>query len=85
MTFTYKQRKINLKKLCQKTNLKTITDLISTGIIKKNNLSYIQNASKILLQSCTIGSSKKIKSTLDFDDVIKQIKKKNLKILLIMG
>ena len=56
MTFTYKQRKINLKKLCQKTNLKTITDLISTGIIKKNNLSYIQTASKFLLQSCIIGS-----------------------------
>ena len=76
MTFTYKQRKINLKKLCQKTNLKTITDLISTGIIKKNNLSYKQTASKFHLQSCIIVSSKKIKFNFDFDDVIKQIKKK---------
>lgn len=76
MTFTFKQRKTNLKKLCKKTNLKPITDLISVGKIKKNNLSYIQNASKILLQSCIIGSSKKIKFKVNFDDVIKQIKKK---------
>ena len=36
MSFTLKQRKTNLKKLCKKTNLKTITDLISTGLVKKS-------------------------------------------------
>ena len=76
MTFTLKQRKTNLKKLCKKTNLKTITDLISTGLVKKNNLSYIQNASKILLQSCLVGSSKKVEFDFQFNDVIKRIKKK---------
>lgn len=75
MTFTLNQRKHNLKKLCRKTNLKTITDLISIGTIKKNNLYYIQNASKILLQSCIIGSSKKIRFNYKFDDIIKKIKK----------
>ena len=76
MTFTFKQRKINLRKLCQKTKLSKITDLISAGSVNINNLSYIQNSSKILLQSCITGSSKKIKFNNNFDQVMKIIKNK---------
>lgn len=76
MTFTLKQRKTNLEKLCKKTKLGKITDLISAGSVNVNNLSYIQNSSKILLQSCITGSSKKIKFNNDFDKVMKIIKNK---------
>lgn len=75
MTFTFKQRKFNLNYLCKKTKLNKVTDLISDGSINKNNLLYIQNTSKILLQSCITGSSKKIKFNDNFDDVMKIIKK----------
>ncbi len=75
MTFTFKQRKANLIKLCQKTKLSKITDLISAGSVNNNNLSYIQDTSKMLLQSCIAGSSKKIRFNNNFDDVMKIIKK----------
>ena len=75
MTYSFKERTLKLKILCRKTELKKVTDLISVGSINNKNLANIQDTSRMLLQSCITGSSKKIRSDVDFTSVMKFIKK----------
>ena len=75
MIYSLKKRTEKLKALCKKTELKKVTELISVGSIKNKNLAYIQDTSRMLLQSCITGSSKKIRSDSDFTSVMNFIKK----------
>lgn len=75
MSFTLKQRSKRLDKICKKTTLKKKTGLISEGIIKKSNLSFIQEASKNLLYASALGNKKNINLENNFNKIIQYIKK----------
>ena len=71
-----KKRQYNFYNLLKKKKLSFNEKLIASGKIKKSNLTYIQEASKNLLLSSIIGNDKyKNISTLNFDEILEQIKK----------
>lgn len=74
--FRLRSRKLDF--LVKSTLLKKKSDLISSGKIKKNYLNNLQEASKRLLLSSIIGTSKKLINDVSFEGVLNYIEKKGL-------